>query len=64
MAGLILVPRPHEEKQKMFIYERSMNDITTIFNKTKDWALVQNAALIGVKVNLGYVGLSWLGNLT
>ena len=33
-------------------------------NKTKDWALVQNAALIGVKVNLGYVGLSWLGNLT
>ena len=33
-------------------------------NKTKDWALVQNAALVGVKVNLGYVGLSWLGNLT
>ena len=45
------------------LHVRSQAGVTSI-NKTKDWALVQNAALVGVKVNLGYVGLSWLSNLT
>ena len=39
-------------------YNPNKNDIgTTIYdlisNKTKDWALVQNAALFGVEVSLG-----------
>ena len=28
--------------------------MSQIVNKTKDWALVQNAALVGVEVWLGY----------
>ena len=28
---------------------------TQLLNKTKDWALVQNAALVGVEVKLGLV---------
>ena len=35
--------------------------LTYPINKTKDWALVQNAALVGVEVSLDYVRF---GNLT
>ena len=32
---------------------KSLEKATIEINKTKDWAIVQNAALVGVEVSLG-----------
>ena len=45
--------RTNAVKFRHILREFSKTTGHEVYNKTKDWALVQNAALVGVEVSLG-----------